>query len=90
MPGSEFTTGLRDRRPPACTAKTSMSLPFALVVTISCDPAGENATCPGVLVNCGVAVGSRPSGRFDPGIGNSRPRKTRYPWTDPPFSAFTA
>ena len=61
------------------TPNTSMSLPLALVVTISWDPLGEKATCPGVLVNWGVAVGFRPSGRVDPGIGNSRPARRSSP-----------
>jgi hypothetical protein len=36
-----------------------MSLPLFLVVTMSWLPSGVKATCPGVLVNCGVSVGSR-------------------------------
>ena len=46
-----------------------MSLPLALVVTMSWEPSGENATCPGVLTNCGVAVGLSPRARFEPGSG---------------------
>lgn len=77
VPGSEFTTGAADRRPSNPTPNTSMSLPLALVVTISWRPSGEKATCPGVLVNCGVADGFRPSARFEPGIGTSRPPNAR-------------
>ena len=76
VPGSEFTTGWADSRPPDPTPNTSMSLPLALVVTMSWRPSGVNATCPGVLVNCGVAVGSRPSARPDPGSGTRKLPKT--------------
>src|ERR1035441_3409858 len=43
VPGSGFTTGLIDRRPPECTPNTSMSLPVALVVTISSVHIGRGA-----------------------------------------------
>ena len=46
-----------------------MSFPFALVVTINWVPSGEKATCPGVLVNWGVAAGFRPRARVDPTKG---------------------
>jgi hypothetical protein len=64
-----------------------MSLPFALVVTINWEPLGEKATCPGVLVNCGVAAAFRPRARPEPGSGTRRSKATTYPWTVPPFSA---
>jgi hypothetical protein len=60
-PGSAFTTGCADSPPKRSTAKMSMSLPLALVVTTSLRPSGVNVTCPGVWVNSGVCVGSRPS-----------------------------
>src|SRR6202035_5761886 len=77
MPGSEFFTGAADSRPSNLTPNTSMSLPLALVVTISCRPSGENATWPGVLVNCGVADGSRP--RAPVGAGNRREPAAKRP-----------
>jgi hypothetical protein len=49
-----------------------MSLPLFLVVTMSWLPSGVKATCPGVLVNCGVSFGSRPSARCEPGSGIRR------------------
>ena len=75
VPGSAFTVGLADRRPPKPTPNTSMSLPLPLVVTTTWAPSGVNATCPGV-VNCGVAFGSRPSARREPGM-----RARKLPWT---------
>src|SRR5271155_331104 len=76
VPGSELTTGVGDSCPNAPTRKTSMSLPFSLVVTIRLEPSGEKATWPGVFVNCGVAAGFKPSGRLDPGIANRCPKAT--------------
>ena len=55
--GSESTTGAAESWPVPNTWKTSMSFPFAFVVTISCEPSGVKATCPGVVVNWGVSVG---------------------------------
>ena len=70
VPGSLFTVALADRSPPKPTPNTSMALPLPLVVTTSWPPSGVKATCPGVVVNCGVAFGSRPSARCEPGMRN--------------------
>jgi hypothetical protein len=48
LPASGLTTGLAEIPPSGLTAKTSMSLPLDLVVTMSSDPSGVNATWPGV------------------------------------------
>ena len=40
-------------------------------------PSGVKATCPGVVVNCGVAFGSRPSARWDPGMRTRKLPRTR-------------
>ncbi len=47
-PGSEFTTGVGDSSPKRPTPNTSMSLPLALVVTISLEPSGRE----GDLTRC--------------------------------------
>ena len=71
-----FTTGEGESSPKRPTPNTSMSLPLALVVTISWEPSGEKATWPGCWVNwCRVDGMARPRFRFDPGRGNRCPKK---------------
>jgi hypothetical protein len=59
-----------------------------LVVTNSDRPSGLKLTCPGVPVKGVAAVVPRPRLRDDPGIGETRPPKMRYPDRVPPPSAF--
>ena len=68
--GSEFTTGVSDSRPFGATVNTSRAFVEAFVVTMTCEPSGVNAICPGVCVNCDVSVGvAGPRRRTDPSIG---------------------
>ena len=61
------------------TPNTSMALLLALVVTISWDPSGENATCPGVWMNWACRqVGDRGPVRSRDRRGAGR----RFPYPD--------
>ncbi|MGC2005673.1 hypothetical protein, partial [Trebonia sp.] len=60
-----------------------MSLPLPLVVTISFEPSGVNATWPGVLVNSGVCAGLRPRSRCQAGTLTRESPIRRKPWTEP-------
>ena len=66
-----LTTGAPDTEPDEVTSNTSMSLPFALVVTTRWRPSGVKPIWPGVFRNAGVRPGVRPSERLLPGMGVS-------------------
>ena len=72
-PGSDVTTGVVEGSPNPSTPNTSTELVLPFVVTTSFEPSGVKATWPGVWVNSGVAVGSRPSARFQAPTSTSRP-----------------
>ena len=84
-----FPTGAADSRPSAPTWNTSIVLPLALVVTISCRPSGVKPTWPGELRKNGGFVFARPSVRAEPGIGRRSLPTIRKPVTLPAPPAFS-
>ena len=86
VPGSAFTTAL-DSVPKNPTRNTSMLLPFAFVVTMSCVPSGENATCPGVFTNSGRRGPVEAEGAVRAEREQCSPKMPK-PCTEPPARAF--